>query len=260
MTAVPAMPAMPVAPITATAPAIATQGLRRPWSRSLSLRLPLAVLTLVLTLAGCSSKPPQPDWQINAHDSAERATRAWLAGDSRVAQQEWKRARAEVARTGSPVLLARLELMRCAAQVASLDSGECPAFEALRADAQKPERSYADYLAGRMAQVDAAVLPPAQRAALASPGAIAAIEDPLARLVAAGAALQAGRATPETLVIATDTASAQGWSRPLLAWLLLRVERARAVGDEELAQALQRRAALVQGRGQPAGAAQKTAD
>lgn len=250
----PTVSTVPAAPIAA----IATHGLRRPWSR---LPLPLAVLALTLVLAGCSSKPPQPDWQINAHDSAERATRAWLASDSRVAQQEWKRARAEVARTGSPALLARLELMRCAAQVASLDGGECPAFEALRADAQKPERSYADYLAGRsMAEVDAALLPPAQRAALASPGAIAAIEDPLARLVAAGAALQAGRATPETLVIATDTASAQGWSRPLLAWLLLRVERARAVGDEELAQALQRRAALVQGRGQPAEAGQKTVD
>ncbi len=214
--------------------------------------LRLALLPLALLLAACAARPPQPDWQINAHDAAERATRAWLAGDSRVADQEWRRARAEVARTGSPALLARLELMRCAAQVASLEPGACPAFEALRGDAEPAERSYADYLAGRTAQVDVALLPPAQRAALANPAAIGAIEDPLARLVAAGAALQGNRAAPETLVVATDTASSQGWSRPLLAWLLLRAERAREVGDEALAQALLRRAALVQSRGKPA--------
>lgn len=223
-------------------------------SRLHRLVAPLAGAAL-LALAGCAAKPVPPDWQRSAHDAAERASRAYLKGDDRVAGQEWRNARAEVARTGSPALLARLELMRCADQVASLQGDGCPAFEALRADAEAPERAYADYLAGRLDVVNAALLPPLQRAALASPAAIAAIEDPLSRLVAAGAALQAGRATPQTLVVATDTASAQGWSRPLLAWLAARSQRARALGDEALAQALERRAALVRAKGQPGGAA-----
>ncbi len=223
----------------------------------LARRVSCVVLLAGLALAACSSKPPQPDWQRNAHDAAERATRAWLTGDSRAAAQEWTRARQEIARTGSAALLARLELMRCAARAASLDGGECPAFELLRQDAEPPERAYADYLAGQARAGDQALLPEAQRAALAHPAALASITDPLARLVAASAALQAGRATPETLVLASDTASAQGWSRPLLAWLLLRVQRARATGDEALAQALLRRVALVQAGGKPAAAAQE---
>ncbi|WP_404302829.1 hypothetical protein [Alicycliphilus denitrificans] len=204
---------------------------------------------LTLLLAACGSQPPVPDWQMNAHGAAERASAAHLAGEGRVAQQEWARARAEVARTGRPELLARVELLRCAAQVASLEGGACPAFEPLRQDATPPERAYADYLAGRLTPEQAALLPPAQRSAAANVDAIAGIAEPFSRLVAAGAAVQAGRATAQLLVLASDTAAAQGWRRPLLAWLLLRVRQARAAGDEPLAAQLERRIAIVQAGG-----------
>ncbi len=203
-------------------------------------------LLAALLMAACSSAPPAPDWQLNAHGAAQRAQQAWLSGDDKVADSEWARARAEVARTGRPELMARLELMRCAAEVASLQMGPCTAFDALRQDASAEDQAYADYLAGRLDPARVALLPDAQRAAAGNVAAIAAIADPLSRLVAAGAALRAGRATPETLVLATDTASAQGWRRPVLAWLLLREQRARSGGDRALADALQRRIALVQ--------------
>ncbi|MGB3880308.1 MAG: hypothetical protein WA955_06970, partial [Diaphorobacter nitroreducens] len=104
---------------------------------------------LAVVLSACAGKAPVPDWQMNAYGAAERATEAYLSGNTRVADQEWTRARAEVARTGRPELLARVELMRCAAQVASLQLQACTAFEPLRADAAPPEQAYADYLAGR---------------------------------------------------------------------------------------------------------------
>ena len=57
---------------------------------------------------------------MNAQGAAQKAIEAYLSGNARVEKLEWDRARAEVARTGRPDLLARLELMRCAAQVLSL--------------------------------------------------------------------------------------------------------------------------------------------
>jgi len=217
-------------------------------------RLAAPLVLLIALAAGCAGKPPPPQWRMDAHDAAERATQAYLSGDSRVAALEWTRARAEVSRTGRPELLARLELMRCAAEVASLQATGCPAFEALRADVGDPELlAYADYLAGRPSE--AALLPPAQRAAAAGgEAAIAAVADPLARLVAAGAAVQAGRATPRLLALAADTASEQGWRRPVLAWLLAGEQRARAAGDAALAQALRRRIAVVESAGAPPAA------
>ncbi|HSV36791.1 MAG TPA: hypothetical protein VLI46_14615, partial [Ramlibacter sp.] len=51
---------------------------------------------LVLGLAGCGSKPPAPDWQMNAHSALERYVKAYLTGDARVAAAEFERARKEL--------------------------------------------------------------------------------------------------------------------------------------------------------------------
>lgn len=201
----------------------------------------------VLLLAACSSGPPVPDWQMEAHGASDRAVQAWLKGDDKVAASEWTRAREQVARTGRPDLMARLALLQCAAAVASLQWDACAPLDALRADADPQDGAYADYLAGRLAPAQVPLLPEAQRAAAGNVAAIAAIDSPLSRLVAAGAALRAGRATPQVLKVAVDTASEQGWRRPLLAWLLLSKERAQATGDEAQVQALARRIAIVQG-------------
>ncbi|PJI97054.1 hypothetical protein CLU85_1820 [Acidovorax sp. 69] len=199
-------------------------------------------------LAACSSQPPVPDWQMNAQGASQKAIDAYLSGNARVEKLEWDRARAEVSRTGRPDLLARLELMRCAAQVASLVTERCERFEALRADAAAPEQAYADYLAGRAQTAQVALLPPAQRAAAVSGDAasLTGIADPLSRLVAAGVLLQTGRASPAVIATATDTASAQGWRRPLMAWLLLQVQRAEAAGDTQAAAILRRRVGVVE--------------
>ena len=214
------------------------------------LRAALRLLSVgcAFAVAACSSQPPVPDWQMNAQGAAQKAIEAYLSGNARVEKLEWDRARAEVARTGRPDLLARLELMRCAAQVASLVTEPCERFEALRADAAAPEQAYADYLAGRVQAGQVALLPPAQRAVATAGNAtsLAGVAEPLSRLVAAGVLLHTGKASPAVIAAATDTASAQGWRRPLMAWLLLQVQRAEAAGDTAAADALRRRVRVVE--------------
>jgi hypothetical protein len=134
--------------------------------------------------------------------------------------------------------------------VASLVMEPCEGFERLRADAPAAERAYADYLAGRIAPPDVPLLPQQHRAVAAGQGdaaAVRAIEDPLSRLVAAGVLLRTGRASPQVLELASDTASAQGWRRPLLAWLGVQAQRAEQAGATEEAQRLRRRMALAAG-------------
>lgn len=208
----------------------------------------VAALTALL-LAACGSRPPAPDWQVNAHGALERYQQAWLAGSTRAAKAEFDRARHELSATGKPGLVARAELTRCALQVASLDFAPCAGFEALRADAPAAERAYADYLQG--APAPAELLPAQHRALAAGAGAaqVAAIEDPLSRLVAAGVAVRAGRGSPELLQVAADTASAQGWRRPLLAWLGAQLKLAEQRGELDAAAQLRRRIALAGGEG-----------
>jgi hypothetical protein len=223
----------------------------------MSRRIATLLATTVL-LAGCASGPPTPDWQLSAHAALDQAMAATLRGDSRIADLEFDRARAEIARTGRPDLLARAELLRCAAGVASLQLGPCEAFEVLRADAAPAERAYADHLAGQLMPAQAALLPPAQQAVAAlqlasgGDGAAAAtlqgLADPLSRLVGAAVLLRAGQAGPAVIQLAVDTASAQGWRRPLLAWLGVQHQRALQLGAADDAARLQRRIDLV-GRG-----------
>jgi len=66
-------------------------------------------------------------------------------------------------------------------------------------------------------------------------------------MVAAGARFKAGRMTPEGIALAVDTASNQGWRRPLLTWLGVQEQRATAAGDTAAAEQIRRRIALVSG-------------
>ncbi|MFZ6751330.1 hypothetical protein [Undibacterium sp. Ren11W] len=205
----------------------------------------------VLMLCACASGPLTPDWQLTASASLERSVAAYLSGKDRVADQEFARARNELASTGQATLVARAELMRCASQVASLVFNDCPGFESLRVDAAAPELAYAAYLAGSAQPSDVALLPETQRAiATSSVSAltanVAAIKDPFARLVAAGVLMRSGRADPALLALAVDSAASQGWRRPLLAWLAVQAMRAEKSGELQEAQSLRRRMALVE--------------
>jgi len=212
---------------------------------------PLAALAITaFLLTGCGNKPRAPDWQMNAHDSLERYVSAYMTGNARAEAAEFERARNELAGTGQAGLVARAELTRCALRVGSLVMEPCEGFERLRADAPAAERAYADYLAGRIAPPDVALLPQQHRAVAAGQGdaaAVQAIKDPLSRLVAAGVLLRTGRASPQVLELASGTASAQGWRRPLLAWLGVQAQRAEQAGATDEAQRLRRRMALVAG-------------
>lgn len=215
-----------------------------------------------LLLAACAGGPPPPAWQGNARQALDSAVAAHLSGDSRAEARDFERARNEIARTGRPELMARAELMRCAAHVAGLMFGPCEGFERLRADADPAGRAYADYLGALpLSADDIARLPAAQRDAATavassrrgerqptglSAASLQKIDDPLARLIAVAVLFQAGQASPAVIAVAADTASAQGWRRPLLAWLNVQALRAENAGASAEAQRLRRRIELVQ--------------
>lgn len=206
----------------------------------------IAAALLAALLAGCGGGVAVPDWQVSSLASLRNFEAAYFAGHARVADAEFARARADLASTGRADLVARAELVRCAAQVASLAFDDCPGFRALAPDAGAAERAYAAYLAGEWQGLDANALPPQHRPVVAS---AALPEDPFARLVAAGALFRAGRITPGAISAASETASAQGWRRPLLAWLGVQEKRAAEAGDAAAVAGIRRRAELVSGGG-----------
>ncbi len=207
------------------------------------MRLPAVALALLL--AACAGSPPSPEWQAAAHGALASFQSNYFAGRNRAAEQEFARARSALAATGRADLVARAELVRCAARVASLDFDDCPGYRALAADAAPAERASAAWLAGPSQGEDVMLLPAHQRGVSAC--ALAGIADPFARLVAAGVLFRQGAMTPGGIAVAVETASAQGWRRPLLAWLGVQEKRARDAGDLDAAAAIGRRIRLVGG-------------
>jgi len=202
----------------------------------------LAWLMLPL-LAACAGTPP-PDWQGNAVRQLERYQKQWLEGDNRAAELSFAKARDEIARTGRLDLAVHTELVRCATRTASLDFEPCGGYRL--DDASPGEAAYARLLAGTIRQDDDRLLP-AQYAGFARASGTAernraaqAIADPFARLLACALLFKAGDIMPETLGLASRTASEHGWRRPLLAWLHIQAKRAEAAGDGASLETLRR--------------------
>ena len=210
-----------------------------------------AVLAFAALMSACASKPAPPDWQANAHGALKDFSAAYLTGNSRVANLEFARARSEIASTGRADLIARAELVRCAVRAASLEFDNCAGMAGLAEDAGAAERAYAAFLTGGWQELDVASLP-AQHRALVTAGneaarntALAGLQEPLAQLVAAGVLFQMGQLAPAGIAAAVNTASEQGWRRPLLAWLGVQARRAEAAGDADAKARIQRRMDLV---------------
>ena len=185
------------------------------------------VLSVVLLLEGCAGGPAVPDWQLNAAQAMRAYQHQYLVGDTAAAERSFAEARANLARTGREDLVARAELVRCATRVASLEFDGCPGFEALRGGAAAEDLAYAEYLAGK--------------------GSRAATDEPLSRLVSFGVQLRNGSLAPPRIAQAVELSSAQGWRRPLLAWLGVQLKRAQDAGDAEAAARVRRRIQLIAG-------------
>jgi hypothetical protein len=188
----------------------------------------ILILLLAALLCGCGSTPPQPDWKLNSHAALNAFQTYYLKGDTRTAAFEFDRAVRELGSTGRGDLVARAELVRCATRAASLEFDDCPGFEKLRADAGAEELAYAGFLSGKNEKAET--------------------DEPLSKLVSFGVKFNGGKIIPENIVEAIDIASAQGWRRPLLAWLGVQEKRAEAAGDRESLERIRRRIALVAGK------------
>lgn len=183
-------------------------------------------LALTLLAAGCGSAPPPPQWQGDATQAMAGFQRAYLTGETERAEAEFRAARKELASTGRADLVARAELVRCATRSAALEFDDCPGFVALK-DATAENVRYAEYLLGKSSHRGT--------------------DEPLSRLVAESVRFRSGGIDPAGITRAVEISSAQGWRRPLLAWLGVQLKRAEAAGDNEAAERIRRRMALVSG-------------
>jgi hypothetical protein len=201
----------------------------------------LLLLGSVLLLSACGSKgPPIPDWKTDSANYIERYKKAYLTGDNTLADGYFKRALDATSGAGRVAETARLWLIQCALNKASLASDNCATYADLsRADSTAEDRAYYQFLTGAWDQLDVKSLPGqyvpllklANGDAAPSNAVLKAIPDSLSRLIGASILLSRKQADDATLALAAETASDQGWRRPLLVYLKLQETRAKERGD-----------------------------
>lgn len=210
----------------------------------------IAIVAAAL-LSACAGGAQPPNWQSQSHAALERFRQQYLEGDTRKAERSFAESKAALASTGKPELAARLELVRCALGTAALDVEACLGFESVRGDATVAEQAYGDFVSGRLDERDTPKLPSQYRAVasarddVARNKAMQQIADPVSRLVAAGALFRLAQLSPDGLSAAIETASEQGYRRPLLAYLSVQARLAQSAGDTAALQSIQKRIELV---------------
>ena len=201
------------------------------------LKAQFAAALLVLLSACGSGGPPPPDWKADAADLIERYKKHELLGENILAERYFQQAIAATGGAGRVADTARLWLVRCATRKTSLADDDCHEYaELARIDTTAEDRAYYQFITLRWSEVDATKLPK-QYAGLMQAEAgkinpqISSIDDPLSRLLATSLMTMRKQANDATLSIAAETASSQGWRRPLLVYLKLQEKQAFGRGD-----------------------------
>jgi predicted small lipoprotein YifL len=192
----------------------------------------LFLTACLILLAGCGGKTPPPDWKVDSADLIERYKKHELRGENILAERYFQQAVNAAGSAGQVAETARLWLVRCAVRRASLDDDDCSEYvELAKLETTDEDRAYYQFITLDWNRVEASRLPKHYAVLLAGPAdkrlaQVAAIDAPLSRLLAASLVVQRGEADDALLALATETASAEGWKRPLLVYLKLAEKRA----------------------------------
>jgi hypothetical protein len=204
------------------------------------MRIALLLIS-TLALAACGSGgPPVPDWKTDSANYIERYKKAYLMGESTLADSFFERAIDATSGAGKVAETARLWLVQCALHKASLAADACERYsEFARTDTTPKDRVYFQFLSAHWTGLDEDAMPSQYRPLIKdvtgdlakTNEALRSMADPLSRLIAVGVLFERKQVNDATLELAAQTASDQGWRRPLLVYLKLQETRASERGD-----------------------------
>ena len=189
----------------------------------------LSSLILVLLICACGASTPAPVWKENAYRQLDEYKTSFLTGKEASTEPHFVKARREIAAGNDLNLLSVAYLTQYALHAASLESFDSSDFAKLyRLEPNPADMAYCHFLKGNFSAVDVKLLPSRYAGVLEAASTndlkmaareIAAIDDPLSRLIACGVWVRYLPASEAILQMGITTASTNGWQRPLWSYL-----------------------------------------
>jgi hypothetical protein len=188
----------------------------------------LLAITLLILISACSSQPI-PQWKDTSSRELENYKVNFLADKEDATEPHFVKAKKAISGNNDLTLLAKVYLTKYALHTAALENFDDSDF--IRIDKLQPNagnRTYHDFLKGNFTAVIAGRLPSNYSGLLplitnkdlpAAAHEIAAIKNPISRLIACGVWVKYLSADESILQLAIDTAAGNGWKRPLWAYL-----------------------------------------
>ncbi len=172
---------------------------------------------------------PAPVWKENAYRQLDEYKNSFLTGKEASTEPHFVKARREIAAGNDLNLLSVAYLTQYALHTASLESFDSSDFAKLyRLEPNPAGMAYCHFLKGNFSAVDVKLLPSRYAGILKAASAndmkmaiqeIAAIDDPLSRLIACGVWVRYLPPSEAIIRMGITTASVNGWQRPLWSYL-----------------------------------------
>lgn len=215
----------------------------------------LLLIIFALFICACWSAKPIPVWKDKAYMHLDDYKTSFLAGKEESTEPHFIKARREIAASNDLGLLTIAYLTKYALHTASLENFDSSEFAKLyKLEPNPSDMAYCHLLKGNFTAVDMKVLPyryaGVLKAALArdltmAAREITAIDDPLSRLIACGVCVKYLPSDETILQTGISTASANGWRRPLWAYLKKLQEHYLETGDQNKSAAVKARLDLL---------------
>ncbi len=215
----------------------------------------LLLIIFALFICACWSAKPIPVWKDKAYMHLDDYKTSFLAGKEESTEPHFIKARREIAASNDLGLLTIAYLTKYALHTASLENFDSSEFAKLyKLEPNPSDMAYCHLLKGNFTAVDMKVLPyryaGVLKAALArdltmAAREITAIDDPLSRLIACGVCVKYLPSDETILQTGISTASANGWRRPLWAYLNKLQEHYLETGDQNKSTAVKARLDLL---------------
>lgn len=209
----------------------------------------ILLLIAISILSSCSSQPA-PAWQQDGNTTMTNFINSYMEGNDRFALNYYSKLVESLSLTADPDIMVIAPITKCAMNIALLKESSCPDIEPFSGTLKKKENlKYLNLVSGAKSDLPSKYRDLAKGTSPCSTEVtnlkIKKLDTPLSKIIGVSLAFHSGCYDEKTIMMAIDSASAEGWKRTALTYLDILLRYYEEKGLDEKAEAARKRIDLI---------------